>query len=216
VKTALIICNGAPVSKKVFKTVQRKYNTDIICADGGSSVAYKFKVIPKFVIGDLDSSERKVLNYFRKKGTKIIKLKRQSDTDLEKALKLCKSLNYQRLFIIGFSGKRFDHTISNISNSLKFANEFRILLIEKESTIYILSGLNEFSSFKGELVSIYSFSPNALITTSHLKYPLKKETLMFSERESTSNRSNSNKFSINVENGFAILVRSTKNFLVYD
>ncbi len=215
-KNAIIFCNGNPVNKKIIIKIIKRYNPILIGADGGSNHLYRYKLNPDYIIGDLDSINSNVKNYFRNKGTKIIKLSRQNDTDLEKALKLCKKLKLEKIFITGFSGKRFDHTLSNISNALKFAEFFEIVMIENFNSLQFVTGEREFISEDNEIISILCFNPKAKITTHNLKYPLKNETLFFGERESTSNVSLGKKFKLKVENGFALLMRTTKNFLKYD
>lgn len=213
--TALIFCNGTPVKKSIFSQLKERFHPVLIGADGGTNFLFKMKEKPQFIIGDLDSINPDVLNFYLKQKVKIIKLRRQNDTDLEKALKLSKRLKLESIFITNFTGKRFDHTLSNISNALKFAQDFKIVMIENHSALQFITGKNKFNSFKNELVSILCFNPDAKITTKNLKYPLKNETLFFSERESTSNVSLGEKFEITVDGGFAVLIRSTKNFLKY-
>ncbi len=215
-KTAIIFCNGSPIKKSLFLKIKKKYNPLLIAADGGTNYIHKIEEIPEVIIGDLDSINSDVLKFYQRKKIKIIKISRQNDTDLEKALKYCKKLRCNSIYIVGFTGRRFDHTLSNISNALKFAQFFKIVMIENESTLQIITEKNEFKSFKNELVSILCFDPYVKITTKNLKYPLKGESLFFGHRESTSNVSMGNSFEVNVENGFAILIRSTKNFLKYD
>lgn len=214
-KAAIILCNGEPVSKNIFGKIQKRFNADLICADGGANSAYKMKLLPKVIIGDLDSIHPKVTQYYKKKNIKVIEIKRQNDTDLEKALKFCKKQKYEMIFIMGFSGRRFDHTLSNISNALKFAKDFQIRLIENFSTLYLLYGKNTFRSFAGEIISMIAFRRQAKITTHNLKYPLKNESLAFGERESTSNVSLGNWFGVGVSSHFLILIRETKSFLKY-
>lgn len=215
-KSAIIYCNGSPIRKSIYLKLKSKYKADLITADGGTNSVYKIGETPKFIIGDLDSVRPEVLKFYENKKVKIIKLSRQNDTDLEKALKLCRKLRYDRIFIVGFSGKRFDHTLSNISNVLKFVEDFQITMVENNSTLLFVSGESSFKSEKGELISILCFDPSVKITTKNLKYPLKDEHLMFGQRESTSNVSTKTNFGLLVKNGFAVLIRSTKNFLKYD
>jgi thiamine pyrophosphokinase len=215
-KSAIIYCNGSPIKKSIYQKIKSKYNSDLICADGGANFAYEIGEIPKFIIGDLDSISQKVLKFYEQKKVKIIKLSRQNDTDLEKALKLCKKLRYTRIFVVGFTGKRFDHTLSNISNTLKFVKDFLITMVENNSTLHFVTGEKSFNSEKGELISIFCFNPKVKIKSENLKYPIKNEHLMFGERESTSNVTTREKFNLKVENGFAVLIRSTKSFLKYD
>lgn len=215
-KSAIIFCNGNPVNKKIILKIIKKYKPILIGADGGSNHLYKYKLNPDYIIGDLDSINSDVKNYFQNKGIKIIKISRQNDTDLEKALKLCKKLRLEKIFIAGFSGKRFDHTLSNISNALKFTAFFEIVMIENFNSLQFVTGERDFLSEANELISILCFNPKTKITTFNLKYPLKNEKLFFGERESTSNVSLGKKFKLIVKNGFALLMRTTKNFLKYD
>jgi thiamine pyrophosphokinase len=215
-KSAIVYCNGSPIKKSLYQKIKSKYDADLICADGGTNSAFKIGELPKFIIGDLDSVNQEVLEYYKSKNVKVIKLSRQNDTDLEKALKLCRKLKYDKVFVVGFTGKRFDHTLSNISNVLKFVKDFQIIMIENYSTLQFVTGKNSFKSEKDELISILCFDPRVKITTENLKYPLKDETLMFGQRESTSNVSIKENFGLMVKNGFAVLIRSTKNFLKYD
>jgi len=215
-KSAIVYCNGSPIKKSLYQKIKSKYDADLICADGGTNSAFKIGELPKFIIGDLDSVNQEVLKYYKSKNVKVIKLSRQNDTDLEKALKLCRKLKYDKVFVVGFTGKRFDHTLSNISNVLKFVKDFQIIMIENYSTLQFVTGKNSFKSEKDELISILCFDPRVKITTENLKYPLKDETLMFGQRESTSNVSIKENFGLMVKNGFAVLIRSTKNFLKYD
>jgi thiamine pyrophosphokinase len=215
-KSAIVYCNGSPIKKSLYQKLKSKYDADLICADGGTNSAFKIGELPKFIIGDLDSVNQEVLEYYKSKNVKVIKLSRQNDTDLEKALKLCRKLKYDKVFVVGFTGKRFDHTLSNISNVLKFVKDFQIIMIENYSTLQFVTGKNSFKSEKDELISILCFDPRVKITTENLKYPLKDETLMFGQRESTSNVSIKENFGLMVKNGFAVLIRSTKNFLKYD
>ncbi|MEJ5304345.1 MAG: thiamine diphosphokinase [Ignavibacteria bacterium] len=215
-KSAIIYCNGSPIKKVIFQKIKTKYNADLIAADGGTNSIHKIGELPKFIIGDLDSVNTKILKFYRNNNVKIIKLSRQSDTDLEKALKLCKRLHYNKIFVVGFSGKRFDHTLSNISNALKFVSDFQIVMVDNNSTLQFVTGKSSFKSEKGELISILCFDPQVKITTENLRYKLNDEHLMFGRRESTSNVSTKENFSLIVKNGFAVLIRSTKNFLKYD
>ncbi len=216
-KSAALFCNGYAPKKSIIQKIESKYRTDIICVDGGLNYIYKYKIIPKILIGDLDSADKKILTQCAKsKNINVIKISRQTDTDLEKALKFCTKQKYKKVFILGFSGNRFDHTLSNISNAIKFAKKFQIILIDNYSALQLITGVNRFHSYKGEVLSLLAFSGRTLITTKNLKYPLKKSSLMIGVRESTSNSSISDTFEVTVENGYALLTRHVENFLKYD
>ena len=67
-----------------------------VCADGAINRLYdtfdsdeeRARFIPEFVRGDLDSVEDKVIDYYRRHGTTIVKDNDQDTTDLEKCILL--------------------------------------------------------------------------------------------------------------------------------
>lgn len=71
---ACILLNGKIEDLNFLKKTIDKENYDyIICADGGANFLYKIKVVPDYILGDLDSVELKVKNYFKEKGVNFKK-----------------------------------------------------------------------------------------------------------------------------------------------
>lgn len=213
IKTAAILCNGSVPKGSIYDKFLEKYSFELICADGGANVAFKLGLLPKMIIGDLDSIDSKILNHYRKTGVQVQKLSRQNDTDLEKALKLVVKLNYARVIVFGFSGRRFDHTLSNLSNAIKFSQQLEILLIDTHSILQLIYGKRTFNSIKGEVISLICFDSKTRITTKNLLYQLKDEPLQFGIRESTSNFCTDDHFTIDVKNGACILTRDLRTYL---
>lgn len=212
-KAAAILCNGKAPKKAILRQFEELFAFDLICADGGANAAFKLGLLPKVIIGDLDSINTDILNHYRQKGVQVQKLSRQNDTDLEKALKLVIKLNYARVIVFGFSGRRFDHTLSNLSNAMKFSQQLEILLIDTHSILQLIYGKRTFSSIKGEVISLICFDSKTRITTKNLLYQLKDEPLQFGIRESTSNICTNDNFTIDVKNGVCILTRDLKTYL---
>ncbi len=77
------------------------------------------KLVPDVIIGDLDSISAEALKEF-KSVSKIIRLKRQNDTDVEKCLKYAISHKYDEALLVGATGNRLDHTFCNLGIVLKF------------------------------------------------------------------------------------------------
>jgi thiamine pyrophosphokinase len=55
-KAVLILCNGNPPTKKLFRKYRAKSDY-FIAADGGANIAFEMGSNPDVVIGDLDSYE---------------------------------------------------------------------------------------------------------------------------------------------------------------
>ena len=52
----ILVAGGRPPSKKWFSKVAK--NKVIYCADSGIDVCYKSKMLPKVVVGDMDSCSK--------------------------------------------------------------------------------------------------------------------------------------------------------------
>lgn len=212
-RTAAILCNGSAPKGAIYDKFYERFNFDLICADGGANAAFKLGLLPKVIVGDLDSIDTDIFKHCRQKGVQVQKLSRQNDTDLEKALKLAVKLKYYRVVIFGFSGRRFDHTLSNISNVMKYSKQLEIYLVDDHSILQFIYGKRNFNSIKGEVVSLLCFDPKTKVTTTNLLYPLKSDSLQFGIRESISNVCTDDHFTIDVKNGVCLLTRDLKTFL---
>jgi len=209
-KKIILIANGSKFDLNSFIKLQNIGYSDVACADGGANLAYDYNIIPKFIIGDLDSIKDEVFDFFKSK-SKIIKYKRQSDTDVEKSLKYLQKAGYNDIVILSATGDRLDHTIGILSIIIKFSNDIKISLVHQLNILYVLKGENRLTVKKGETISLFAFDNQTKITTFGLKYPIKNETLPFGVRESISNVATSNKINISVENGVVFFIREIKN-----
>lgn len=206
----IIIANGETPNKSIVNFFLSKGYNKIFAADGGFNTAIKLNIIPDYVIGDLDSADKNLLNEIlnRDSGKLIVKkIKRQNDTDLEKCLKFIIKMGFSETVILGAIGKRLDHTICNLGILLKFSSQMNISLVAENSFLKVYSGNVELKTIKDEIISVYAFDKKTLITSKGLKYPLKKSTLPFGEKESTSNVATSDKIFLQIEGGKIFLIR---------
>lgn len=205
-KKCIILANGKPPRKQIITYLIRKGYSKLICADGGANHAFRMGLIPDIIIGDLDSITKSAYEFYKLK-SRITKIARQNDTDVEKAIKLAIKQGFGEIILLGVTGGRLDHTICNLGIVLKFFNKVKCILIAENSILIPLSGLTILKSFTGEIISLYGFNKTTKITTKGLKYPLTKTSLPFGERESTSNVSTLNTVTIKVEGGKIFLIR---------
>src|SRR5512139_2386128 len=112
-KKCIILANGKPPKKSIITFFQKAGYSKLICADGGSNSALKMKLVPDVIIGDLDSISSEALKEF-KSVSKIIRPKRQNDTDVEKCLKYAIRREYDEALLVGVTGNRLDHTFCNL------------------------------------------------------------------------------------------------------
>ena len=139
-KKYVIFLNGEYKYSQEFMDKLISENAVCFCADGGANFAFKYGKIPKVIIGDLDSIEKKVLEYYKSKNVLIKKFPKDKDfTDFELILneirKIKKDNNYlQQVFVVGGLGKRIDMTLSNLFIMEKYKN--LVFLQENEEIFY--------------------------------------------------------------------------------
>jgi thiamine pyrophosphokinase len=205
-KKCIILANGTPPAKRTLDfLISQGYNT-LFCADGGANSAFKYNLIPDTIIGDLDSIDKKVLSFYKNK-CKIIQIKRQNDTDLEKCLKYAILKKYEEAVVLGATGDRLDHSFCNLGIVLKFYNKIRIKIIHQKSMLCAYSKDVELLTVKGETISLYGFDQKTKITSTGLKYSLNNTALPFGKKESTSNVALGNKIKLRIRNGKIFVVR---------
>jgi thiamine pyrophosphokinase len=202
----IILANGTPPGKKTFNFLFAQGYETLFCADGGANSAFNYNLIPDFIIGDFDSIEKNVLNYYKTK-SRVIQFKRQNDTDLEKCLKYASLKKYEEAVVLGATGDRLDHTFCNLGIVLKFYDKIRIKIIHQKSILCAYSKTVLLNSVKGETISLYGFDKRTKITSTGLKYPLNNIALPFGQKESTSNLALGDKIKLQIRNGKIFVVR---------
>lgn len=208
-KRCIIMANGKSPRRDVTDFLVSQGYTTVICADGGANSAMKLGIVPEFIIGDLDSISEKTLKYFNLK-SKIIKIGRQNDTDVEKCLKFAMDKGIREAVLVGVTGDRLDHTFCNLGIILKFFGKISLKIISEKSLLAAHTGNIEMPVVPGEIISIYGISEKTKITSNGLKYPLKNTSLPFGIRESTSNVAEKNVVKLKTKNGIIFVIRDFK------
>ncbi len=201
-KHALIICNGEMPSQKLLAPLLKK-KPFIICADGGANKARAFNILPDFIIGDLDSITQKTRYYFS--SVPIVHSSDQNSTDLEKALDHLLVNSFSSATIIGATGDRPDHTMSNFSILMKYHRKLSLQFFDERCTAEIAHKKIRFKAEIGQQISVLPMGRCTGIITQGLKFPLKNETLELGVREGTSNEAVKNIITITMKTGSLLL-----------
>ena len=139
-KKYVIFLNGEYKYSQEFMDKLVSENVVCFCADGGANFAFKYGKMPEVIIGDLDSIEKKVLEYYKNKNILIKKFPKDKDfTDFELILKEINKISgnknfVERIFVVGGLGKRIDMTLSNLFIMEKYKN--LVFLQENEEIFY--------------------------------------------------------------------------------
>ncbi len=214
-KKCIIIANGDMPFKRHISLLFKNGYSDIFCADGGANSAFKLGIVPKFIVGDLDSINPKVRKNFSNK-SKIIHLKRQNDTDLEKCIKIAIRLRYKHAIILGGIGDRLDHSFCNLGIVNKYFPKINIKIVYKKSILYPAAGNLMLNSFPGEIISLYGIDDKTTISSQGLHFKLNRSKLPFGLKDGTSNYSESSKVKLKIAGGIIYIIRDFKLMCKYD
>lgn len=205
INKAIIIGNGYSPKLREISRLQKNGFVDIFCADGAANQLKKLKVIPKYIIGDLDSIKLETLNFYKEKVKKIVKIKEQESTDIEKCLNHALKLEYNEIILLSCIGDRLDHSLGNISILLKYSSKLKLHLVHNNWIMTCFYNNCELKTTPNEIISFYSFNNKIKFTTNGLKFNLVNETIAFGVRESTSNIAESNKIKITADDVFLLI-----------
>ena len=205
-KKCIILANGKSPKKNIISLFKKRGFDALICADGGANSAMKMNLIPDVIIGDLDSISTKALHEFRSV-SKVVEIKRQNDTDVEKCLKNAINEGFDEVLLMGVTGNRLDHTFCNLGIILKFFHKIKIILIAEDSLLIPYSGYVELKTVPGETISIYGIDSKTKITSSGLMYTLKNISLPFGKKESTSNVAEKEIVQLKINGGIIFVIR---------
>jgi thiamine pyrophosphokinase len=211
----IILANGKPPKKSIITFFQKKNFNQLICADGGANSALKMKLVPDLIIGDLDSISTKALKEF-KYSSKIIRIKRQNDTDVEKCIKYAIKNRFSEALLVGVTGNRLDHTFCNLGIVLKFFTSIKLSLIAENSFLKPYKGKIKLKTHPGETFSVYGLDRKTKITSTGLKYKLNKIALPFGVKESTSNIATGKEVELNIIGGLVFVIRDVNLMMKYD
>jgi len=146
----------------------------IVCCDGSADNTLLAGFTPDAIVGDMDSLSGELANRF---ADRLFPDDDQTTNDLTKAVAWCINSGYKNLVIVGATGKREDHTIGNVSLLAEYIKEVNIIMLTDTGLFIPILESASLSSFQGQQISIFSIDPETGITSTGLKYPLKKSKI---------------------------------------
>lgn len=112
-----LIVSGGEATDEFVEEVIKKGGFDVIlAADSGMDFLYRTGILPDIIVGDFDSVDPKVLDFFREhEHIDICALNpEKDDTDTEFAIREAIRRGADEITIIGGTGTRLDHVLGNI------------------------------------------------------------------------------------------------------
>ena len=202
--SALIVGNGEPPSRELFAARARGADL-VLCADGGADTARRLGRAPDYIAGDLDSVSGAGMAAVA--GDRLVRVDADdTGTDMQKVLRLALDLRVERADLLGFTGRRTDHTLWNLSLLRSFGDRLDLRLIDDYCEIRLIRGRVRFRADLGQKLSLCPLDgPADGIDTEGLRWPLRGESLVPGRRDGISNEVTASPVEIRVGRGDLLL-----------
>lgn len=176
---ALIVCGGEAPTEEILLE-ELKDSDMIIAADRGAETLYKYNIKPDFIVGDFDSIDKNILDDYKKHNAKLDIFPSEKDfTDSEAAVQKAIDMRMDKIALLGCTGSRLDHVLSNI-NLLYYSLTFNIQCYIRDEFNYIqmVDKPTYIKKDKFKYFSLLSFKEDVINLTIHgAKYPLNNHHL---------------------------------------
>jgi len=174
----LLLANGEPPPRPFLRRLRHACGM-FIAADGGANAALRAGLRPDVIIGDLDSLRPATRRAFRT--SLLLRVRRQDNTDLEKALDYVTALGARRVVVAGITGRRIDFTLGNLSVLWKYTAALDIIVAGDGWEAFPAGRRRTVRARKGTTVSLVPFGPCGGITLRGLRYPLTNASMKVGE-----------------------------------
>jgi thiamine pyrophosphokinase len=198
----LLLCNGEPPSRGLLRRLARSAER-FVAADGGANAALRAGVRPDVIIGDLDS----ILPATRKRfsGSRIVRVRRQDNTDLEKALDFIARSGKSEVTIAGATGGRIDFTLGNLSVFWNYTRALSMTFVGDGWRAFPVGRHRAVDAPPGTTVSLIPFGTCTGITLRGLRYAL-TDAVWRTGKIGVSNVVRRSPFTVSVRRGRMLLV----------
>ncbi|MUV02942.1 thiamine diphosphokinase [Flavobacterium rakeshii] len=183
---ALIIANGAACSKELMGQLL-EWSPLVIVLDNAIERVMELGIKVDVLLGDFDNGfdaeKYKELQY----PLEIVHTPSQDKTDLEKALDYLIDRKIPAANVIWATGKRADHTITNITNIVRYRDLIKVVILDDHSKVFLLPKKFEKWYPQNTPLSLIPIGKVIGIKTENLKYELNNEELTLGYRTGSSN-----------------------------
>ena len=183
---ALIIANGAACSYELLGQLL-EWSPIVVVLDNAIDRVLQLDIKIDVLLGDFDDDFNPELYKEKQFPLEIIHTPNQDKTDLEKAFDYLVEKGHKAVNVVWATGKRADHTITNITNIVSYRDKLKIVILDDHSKVFLLPTKFEKWYTAKTPISLIPIGKVTGITTENLFYPLKNEELTIGYRTGSSN-----------------------------
>lgn len=210
---AVIFCNGDILDYAYHKS-QLRPDDYIIAADGGGRHCKILNLKPHLALGDFDSLDKSLLEFYRQEGVEILKVPTDKNfIDLVLAIDSALEREYRDIVIFGgLGGRRIDMEFANVLLLTQYYTG-KIVIQDEQRSIRLIDANNPLTlkSCKGCYFSLIPLSQKFITGESQgLLYQLLDLEFTFGETRSVSNEITQDICTVQVKEGKALAICQKK------
>lgn len=213
-KKIVIVSGGELDEEFTLSILGQPESHFIIAVDKGMEFLYHHNILPSYIVGDFDSVDGRVADYYRDETKIPIReynpVKDASDTEI--AIRLAMTLGCSELLILGATGGRIDHLWANVQTlTVPFRAGIDAKIMDKQNRIRLIGGdtilkkeeaYGPYFSVFPLVQEVYGFSIEGA------KYPLHNHTLTPYDSLCVSNQIEEDEVKISFVSGVVILMET--------
>jgi thiamine pyrophosphokinase len=183
---ALIIANGAACQPELLGQLL-EWSPLVVVLDSAIERVISLDIKVDVLLGDFDRDFDPEVYKNKQYPLEIVHTPNQNKTDLEKALDYLIERKMPAVNIVWATGKRADHTITNLTNIVRYRDLIKIVILDDHSKIFLLPNKFEKWYTAGTPISLIPIGVVKGIHSQNLVYPLANDTLTIGYRTGSSN-----------------------------
>jgi len=183
---ALIIANGAACNPELLGQLL-EWSPLVIVLDSAIERVMEMDIKVDVLLGDFDRGFD--ANYYKEKQypLEIVHTPDQDKTDLEKAFDYLIERKIPAANVVWATGRRADHTITNLTNIVRYRDKLKIVILDDHSKVFLLPKKFEKWYTANTPISLIPIGHVSGIHSENLFYPLKDDSLTIGYRTGSSN-----------------------------
>lgn len=183
---ALIIANGAACDPELLGQLL-EWSPLVIVLDSAIERVIDLGIKVDVLLGDFDRGFDPESYKSSQYPIEIVYAPDQNKTDLEKAFDYLIDRKIPAANVVWATGRRADHTITNLTNIVRYRNLLKIVILDDHSKIFLLpTKFEKWYTAKTPISLIPIGVVNGIFST-NLEYPLENDTLTIGYRTGSSN-----------------------------
>ncbi|GAB3711696.1 thiamine diphosphokinase [Spirosoma flavus] len=203
---ALLIANGQACQPELIGQLL-EWSPTVVVLDRAIWRVFELGIKVDVLLGDFDRDLDLEAIQAQQYPLEILHTPDQDKTDLEKGIEYLIERGYPAVNIVWATGRRADHSLTNMTNIVRYKDQIRIVMFDDYSKIFPLVGRFEKWYEAGTILSLIPVGTVTGMKTEGLKYNLHNESLTIGYRTSSSNEAAQDGFvRVEVETGDLLIM----------